>query len=104
MEGLFVYILRCADDSYYIGVTNNLERRILEHTIGLCPEAYTYSKRPILLVWSNLFLSTLEAIRWEKKLKSWTRKKKEALINGDFKSLKELSECRNETHYKNKSY
>ncbi len=52
-------------------------------------------------MFSELFIDKRLCIEWEKKLKKWTRKKKEALINGRFDDLKELSECKNETHFSN---
>jgi putative endonuclease len=100
-EGLIVYILECSDNSYYVGITNQLHRRLNEHNEGEDITAYTYNRRPVCVVWSNTFASCNEAIIWEKKLKKWTRKKKEALINGDFKGLHRLAICKNETHYSN---
>jgi putative endonuclease len=102
MKELIVYILKCSDDSYYTGITNDLNRRCAEHEKGQDTNSYTFSRRPIKLVWSNKFHSELEAIRWEKKLKGWTRKKKEALIENKFEILQELAECKNKTNYKNK--
>ena len=102
MKELIVYILKCSDDSYYIGITNDLNRRIAEHEKGQDANSYTSIRRPIKLLWSNKFHSELEAIAWEKKLKGWTRKKKEALIENKFEILQELAECKNKTNYKNK--
>ena len=101
MKELYVYILKCADKSYYTGVTNNVDRRLEEHDLGLHIHSYTFSRRPVELVWYNKFSSELEAIEWEKKIKGWSRQKKGALISGDLKSLPILSECKNETNYKN---
>lgn len=101
MKELFVYILKCSDQSYYVELTNNVNKRFEEHSLGLHVHSYTHSKRPLELMWFNKFSSELEAIEWEKKIKNWTRKKKEALINGNFELLKNLSECKNETHFKN---
>ena len=101
MKELIVYILECSDKSYYVGITNNIEKRVHEHNIGLNVSANTYSKRPVTLIWSNKFTSELESIKWEKKIKGWNRKKKEALVNGDYELLSKLSECKNETNYKN---
>ncbi|MBA2610636.1 MAG: GIY-YIG nuclease family protein [Bacteroidetes bacterium] len=102
MEELSVYILSCSDNSYYVGVTNNVSIRFEQHNEGLDPSCYRYKRRPIELLWRNKFQSTLEAIKWEKKIKGWTRKKKEALIEGKFEVLAQLAECKNETHFKNK--
>ena len=91
MKSYCVYILKCADNSYYTGITNNLERRMQEHTEGLNKTCYTYNKRPLLLVYQSVFNNPNEAIAFEKQIKGWSRKKKEALINGDIELLKALS-------------
>ena len=103
MKSLYVYILECADDSFYIGVTNNVGRRFIEHTSGLHEDSYTSSRRPLKLVFCKQFNSPLKAIRYEKQLKGCTRAKKIALIHNDLKMLHELAKCKNETnHEKNK--
>ena len=84
----FVYILRCSDDSYYVGVTNNLVRRLKEHEDGTAVTCYTYRRRPIALVHSEWYQYVNDAIAREKQLKRWTRAKKEALIRGDIEALK----------------
>ncbi len=91
---LTVYILECSNGSYYTGVTNNIERRINEHSIGLDINCYTFDKRPIKLVFQNSFESEIEAINWEKKIKGWRREKKEALINGTLHLLPLLSKSK----------
>ena len=100
MYQYFVYILKCSDNSYYVGITNNLDRRIIEHQDGLDFHSYTFNKRPVLLEFYQEFNDVLEAIYFEKKLKGWSRAKKKALIDGDFNRLQFLAECRNATHYK----
>ena len=100
MNFYFVYILRCSDDSYYIGITSNLDKRLNEHQMGYDKESYTYKRRPVSLEFYQEFNDVLQAIYFEKKIKKWTRAKKQALINGDFDMLQILSECRNATHYK----
>jgi len=90
MKDYFVYILKCSDDSYYAGVTNNLEKRINEHQSGLI-KGYTSSRLPIKLVFSEKFSDINHAIRFEKQVKGWNRKKKEALINRNFDLLVTLS-------------
>jgi putative endonuclease len=102
MNFYYVYILSCNDNSFYIGITNNLEKRYIEHQRGLDKNSYTYSRRPLLLEFSQEFNDVLQAIYFEKKIKGWTRAKKQALINGEWDMLKILSECRNSTHYKYK--
>jgi putative endonuclease len=101
MKNLSVYILKCVDDSYYTGVTNDLERRVYEHNHGSKELSYTNSRKPLTLVWQCTFQSKMEAIRWEKRIKGWSRKKKEALIAGNYELLPELSACQNESHSDN---
>jgi putative endonuclease len=96
----WVYILSCKDGSYYTGITNHLERRVWEHQTGFNQNCYTCDKRPLKLVYSCHFKYVLNAIRWEKQVKDWNRKKKEALIRGDFELLPELAECKNNTSHK----
>ena len=86
----FVYILLCADDSYYTGSTKNLERRIFEHQNTVSPSAYTFRRRPIKLVWSEEVETLDEALRHERQIKGWSRAKKEALIRGDFQAIHEI--------------
>ena len=99
--GLYVYILKCSDDSLYVGVTNNTERRIQEHNSGLNPTAYTFKRTPVIMVWHNYFESNMDAIRFEKKLKGWSKKKKQALIDNKFDLIHEYAECKNLSNYKN---
>jgi len=87
----YVYILQCCDGSYYTGVTNNVERRFHEHQEGLVPGCYTHERRPLQLVFAEEFTEAMNAIAREKQIKGWTRKKKEALIRGDFDGLVELA-------------
>lgn len=94
---LYVYILKCSDGSYYTGVTNNVERRFIEHNSGRNEKSYTASRRPVQLVFVRAFNSPMEAIRYEKQLKNWSRAKKEALIEGNFNKLHELASCKNST-------
>ena len=76
----YVYIIQCADQSYYTGVTNNLEERLYEHQNGSNKNSYTYNRRPLELKYFELFHDIWDAIRREKQLKGWTRKKKEGLF------------------------
>ena len=91
MKELCVYILECADSSYYTGVTNDLERRLWEHNEGVDPKAYTYKRRPVKLVFSDWFPSPEQAIAFEKQVKGWRREKKKALIEGRYQDLEGLS-------------
>ena len=89
-ENYFVYILKCSDESYYTGVTNDLERRVGEHQSGII-NGYTSSRLPVKLVYSERFSDVNQAIKSEKQIKGWNRKKKEALIAGNFDLLVKLS-------------
>ncbi len=86
----YVYILLCADGSYYTGVTTNLERRLREHQEGADPRAYTYTRRPVKLVWAEEVPTYEDALRLERQIKGWRRAKKETLIRGDFAALHQL--------------
>ena len=88
---LYVYILKCSDGTYYTGVTNNLDKRLVEHNEGVNVSAYTFNRRPLELVWHEKFTNYDLAIRWEKRLKKWSKRKKEALIKGEWNKLKDLS-------------
>lgn len=86
------YILRCADDTYYVGSTWDLERRLWQHDQSDGEGArYTRKRRPVVLVWNAEFDSIEQAFAFEKRVAGWRREKKEALIRGDFDSLPELS-------------
>ncbi len=87
----FVYILRCADASYYVGSTRKfLEDRIAEHNSGLLG-GYTRSRRPVVLLWSQNFDHITDAITMERRVKGWRREKKEALIRGELDVLPALA-------------
>ena len=75
-----VYILACADGTYYTGMTSNLKRRISTHTSGSNKRAYTYSRRPVKLVWSEELPTLEDAKAREKQIKTLSRQRKEALI------------------------
>ena len=78
----FSYMLRCADGTYYIGHTDNLEARLAEHNHGRIP-GYTSTRRPVELVWNDTFPSRIEALEAERKIKGWSRARKAALIQGE---------------------
>ena len=91
MKIYYVYILLCTDNSYYTGVTNDLETRFLYHQMGYDPNAYTYNRRPVEIVYYTEFDDINQAIAFEKQLKGWSRKKKEAVINDEWEKLPNLS-------------
>ena len=86
----YVYILRCADNSYYTGHTDNLEKRIGEHQNGLYG-GYTASRLPVELVFSQECTTREEALAAEQQIKGWNRKKKEAMIRGDWVEVSRLA-------------
>jgi putative endonuclease len=87
----YLYILRCADGSYYVGTTrNDLETRIAEHQAGSY-NSYTAHRRPVTLVFHQYFDLIEDAVSGERQVKGWRREKKEALIRGDFAVLPRLS-------------
>lgn len=88
---VYLYMLRCRDGSYYVGVTRaGLERRLAEHNAGRY-DGFTKGRRPVHLVFSQAFERIDEAGYAERQIKGWSRAKKEALIAGDFELLKRLA-------------
>jgi len=93
--GAFVYMLQCADRSYYVGSATgtDLWRRIAEHETGAY-RGYTYARRPVQLVWSEHFDWVTDALAVERKIKGWSRAKKEALVKNDWNTIKLLAKRR----------
>jgi len=95
IEGASVYIVLCADGSYYAGLTRkDVETRVSEHNLGINAD-YTSRRRPVKLVWAEHFERLTDAIATERRIKGWSRAKKEALIRGDYDALRALSARRN---------
>jgi len=92
----YLYILRCADGSYYVGHTDSLESRITAHEKGEI-EGYTRKRRPVRLVFAQEFPSREQAFVLERQMKGWSRAKKEALIKRNWKRLQWLSRARGST-------
>jgi LAO/AO transport system kinase len=90
MRPFHVYMLQCADGSYYVGHTDELERRVLQHQAGEAP-GYTHDRRPVTLVWQQETATREEALAAELQLKGWSRAKKEALIGGDWRRVQALA-------------
>jgi putative endonuclease len=91
MDGTDLYILRCADGSYYVGTARRgLDTRFAEHEAGTF-DGYTARRRPVVLVFSHHFQRAEDAIAAERQVKGWRREKKEALIQGKLDLLPELS-------------
>lgn len=87
------YMLKCTDDKYYVGHTDNIELRIAEHQIG-AHKGFTFKRRPVELIWNEAFQNRDDAKAVELQIKGWSRAKKEALINGDWDKISELAKCR----------
>ena len=89
----YAYLLRCNDGSYYAGHTDNLELRFAQHQSGALG-GYTARRRPVVLVWSDSFQTRDDAFAVERKLKGWSRAKKEALVAGDWELVSRLARSR----------
>jgi predicted GIY-YIG superfamily endonuclease len=88
-----VYILRCVDDAFYTGHTEDLVRRLGEHAEGTIA-GFTSSRRPVELVFSQEFPTRAEALAAERRIKGWARDKKQALITGNWELLSRLASVR----------
>ena len=88
-------MILCSDGSYYTGITNSVKKRVNQHNNRLNTKCYTYSRRPVELVYAAHFDYVWDAIAWEKRVKRWSRKKKEALIKRDWDEQEELAKCKN---------
>ena len=91
MKVYYVYMLICADRSFYIGITNDLETRVAQHEFGYDPQCHTFKRRPVKLVYSSEVHHVEEAIAWEKQLKGWSRAKKAALVSDNWHLVHELA-------------
>ena len=86
----YVYILKCSDDSYYVGHTDDIDKRMSDHVNHRYCN-YTSKRLPVKLVFLDSFQNRDSAFTWERRLKKWSRKKKEALIEGNWNKVQELS-------------
>ena len=91
MKTYYVYVLLCADRSFYTGITNDVRFRVDQHQMGYDRLSYTFSRRPVKLVHCSEFRNVDDAIAWEKQLKGWSRAKKVAFISGNFGLVHELA-------------
>ena len=89
----WIYILRCADGSYYTGHTDNLETRLAQHEAGEV-SGYTRRRRPVTLMYCAEFPTRIEALEMERRIKGWSRAKKEALSRSDWAALRSLAASR----------
>jgi putative endonuclease len=88
LDGASIYILECADGSYYTGITRrSVEERVSEHAQGLIPGCYTFRRRPIKLIFNEHYERIADAVAAERRIKGWSRAKKEAYMRGDFGAL-----------------
>ena len=90
MKPFYVYIIKCADGSFYTGHTDNLEVRFEQYVLGNT-RSYTSTRKPLKLVFCSEFLNRRDAQEAEKRIKGWSRRKKQALIDEDFVLLKKLA-------------
>jgi len=91
--GFWVYLLRCRDGAYYAGHTEDVESRVAQHQSGTI-KGFTSSRLPVMLAWCGELPTREEAIAMERRIKGWTRAKKEALIAGDWTRLSLLARNR----------
>jgi len=93
--GIFVYMLRCSDGSFYVGSAtgDDLSPRIVQHNAGYY-RGYTFTRRPVVLVWSEHFDRITDGIAAERQIKGWSRAKKEALIRSDWAAIIRLAQRR----------
>ncbi len=87
----WLYILKCADQSYYTGHTDSLDVRLAQHEAGAISNCYTATRRPVVLVYWAAFASREEALAAEIQVKGWSRRKKEAMMMGDWKMVSQLA-------------
>ena len=83
----YVYVLKCADGTLYTGMTNDPGVRLDEHNAGFDPAAYTFTRRPVRLVWVQVFPTRDKALAREHQVKGWSRAKKLALIGDDWDAI-----------------
>jgi predicted GIY-YIG superfamily endonuclease len=89
----WAYLLRCGDGSYYAGHCEDLEQRVAAHQSGRGSD-YTSRRQPVTVLWSEGFVSRIEALEAERRIKGWSRAKKEALIAGDWAGISQLAKSR----------
>ncbi|UJH67252.1 GIY-YIG nuclease family protein [Allomuricauda sp. SCSIO 65647] len=98
MKIFHVYILECSDGTFYTGITSDLTKRLQSHKAGKYRDSYTYSRRPVKLVFSCDFTEAAQAIATEKQIKKWSKAKKAALISGNFDQLPNLAKKKFKTN------
>ena len=98
-----MYILKCADGSYYTGSTIDLETRFREHESGSGAN-HTANRLPVEQVYWEEFERVEDAFKREKQIQRWTRAKMEALIQAEYGKLKKLAACKNSSHFSNRGF
>jgi len=88
MKLYYVYAIRCFDGTFYVGVTNDVDRRFWEHQHEVHPNAYTHGRGPLILEHISEFDQILDAIAFEKKFKGWSHRKKRAFIEADYEAMR----------------
>ena len=89
----YAYLLRCNDGSYYTGHTDDIDYRLAQHQQGTFG-GYTARRRPVVWIWTDSFPSRDDAFAAERRIKGWSRAKKEALIAGDWALISQLARGR----------
>ena len=94
--GAWVYILRCNGGAYYTGLTRSAEpeKRLSEHNLKLSPTSFTAKRLPVVIAYAEYFDTVVDAIAAERKIKGWSRAKKEALMAGDWDRVVKLAKRR----------
>jgi putative endonuclease len=94
-DGCWLYIVKCSDGSLYTGTTRtDVATRVSQHNAGLHLNSYTFARRPVSLMFAEHFPSILDAIAAERRVKGWSRRKKQAMIEGRWDELPELARRR----------
>lgn len=99
MHVYYTYMIECNDGTFYVGVTNDIERRFSEHCDGVDPGSYTAKRRPLRLAYFEILQWIQHAIAREKQLKGWSAPKKKALIMKDEELMHALARCRNQSSH-----
>ncbi|HET7708067.1 MAG TPA: GIY-YIG nuclease family protein [Sphingomicrobium sp.] len=89
----WAYMLRCNGGRFYVGRTDDLEKRVWQHETGAIP-GFTRNFLPVTLVWQQEFSTREEAKAAEKRIKGWSRAKKLALIRGDWAEISKLAKSK----------
>ena len=92
----YVYILKCKNNEYYVGYTDNIDQRLSEHHLGSVSNCYTKSRRPLELMFLQVFDTRDAAFHAERQIKGWSRAKKEALIESNWEKIKKLNAMQKE--------